>query len=91
MSAVWDAIVSYISLKISEIVSTNFGAYLIYWCSGNIFDIVTAPFAQAFDWIVNKFSSLGGLISGAVSGAKTLLVQAVLLPCQTIMSIVVET
>ena len=39
---------------------------------GNVFDIVTAPFAQAFDWIVNKFSSLGGLISGAVSGAKNL-------------------
>jgi len=73
MSAVWDAIVSYISLKISEIVSaisgliSSIGAAL-----GNVFDIVTAPFAQAFDWIVNKFSSLGGLISGAVSGAKNL-------------------
>ena len=73
MSAVWDAIVSYISLKISEIVSaisgliSSIGAAL-----GNVFDIVTAPFAQAFDWIVNKFSSLGGLISGAISGAKNL-------------------
>ena len=73
MSAVWDAIVSYISAKISQIISaissfiSSIGAAL-----GNVFDIVTAPFAKAFDWIVNKFSSLGGLISGAVSGAKNL-------------------
>ena len=32
-------------------------------------DAIIAPFAQAFDWISNKFSSLGGLISGAASGA----------------------
>ena len=73
MSAVWDAIVSYISLKISEIVSAISGLISsIGEALGNVFDIITAPFAQAFDWIVNKFSSLGGLISGAVSGAKNL-------------------
>ena len=73
MSAVWDAIVSYISLKISEIVSAISGLISSIGESlGNVFDIITAPFAQAFDWIVNKFSSLGGLISGAVSGAKNL-------------------
>lgn len=73
MSKVWDAIVSYISAKISQIISaissfiSSIGAVL-----GNVFDIITAPFAKAFDWIANKFSSLGGLISGAVSGARNL-------------------
>lgn len=73
MSSVWDAIVNYISTKISEIISaissfiSSIGSAL-----GNVFDIVTAPFAKAFDWIANKFSSIGGLISGAVSGAKSL-------------------
>ena len=73
MSAVWDAIVSYISLKISQIISaisrfiSSIGAAL-----SNVFDIVTAPFAKAFDWIANKFSGIGGLISGAVSGARNL-------------------
>ena len=38
----------------------------------NVFDIVTAPFAKAFDWIANKFGTLGGIISGAVGGAKSL-------------------
>ena len=73
MSSVWDAIVSYISLKISEIVSAISGLISsIGEALGGVFDIITAPFAQAFDWIVNKFSSLGGLISGAISGAKNL-------------------
>lgn len=73
MSKVWDAIVSYISAKISQIISaisgfiSSIGAAL-----GNVFDIVTAPFAKAFDWIANKFSGIGGLISGAVSGARNL-------------------
>lgn len=73
MSKVWDAIVSYISAKISQIISAISGFISsIGSALGNVFDIVTAPFAKAFDWIVNKFSSLGGLISGAVSGAKNL-------------------
>ena len=73
MSAVWDAIVSYISAKISQIISAISGFISsIGSALGNVFDIVTAPFAKAFDWIVNKFSSLGGLISGAVSGARNL-------------------
>ena len=68
MSAVWDAIVSYISLKISEIVSaisgliSSIGAAL-----GNVFDIVTAPFTQAFDWIVNTFSKIPSLIGNIIS------------------------
>ena len=73
MSKVWDAIVNYISAKISQIISAISGFISsIGSALGNVFDIVTAPFAKAFDWIVNKFSSLGGLISGAVSGAKNL-------------------
>lgn len=73
MSKVWDAIVNYISAKISQIISaisgfiSSIGSVL-----GNVFDIVTAPFAKAFDWIADKFGSLGGLISGAVSGARNL-------------------
>ncbi|MEG1232263.1 MAG: hypothetical protein RSE18_00380 [Acinetobacter sp.] len=73
MSKVWDAIVSYISTKISQIISaisgfiSSIGSVL-----GNVFDIVTAPFAKAFDWIADKFGSLGGLVSGAVSGARNL-------------------
>lgn len=73
MSKVWDAIANYISAKISQIISaisgfiSSIGAVL-----GNVFDIVTAPFAKAFDWIADKFGSLGGLISGAVSGARNL-------------------
>lgn len=35
-------------------------------------DAIIAPFAQAFDWISDKFSGIGNLISGAVSGAKNL-------------------
>lgn len=73
MSAVWDAIVSYISAKISQIISAISGFISsIGTALGNVFDIVTAPFAKAFDWIANKFSGLGGLISGAVSGARNL-------------------
>lgn len=73
MSKVWDAIVSYISAKISQIISAISGFISsIGSALGNVFDIVTTPFAKAFDWIVNKFSSLGGLISGAVSGARNL-------------------
>lgn len=73
MSKVWDAIVNYISTKISQIISAISGFISsIGSALGNVFDIVTAPFAKAFDWIVNKFSSLGGLISGAVSGARNL-------------------
>ncbi|MEG1090692.1 MAG: hypothetical protein RSE38_05150 [Acinetobacter sp.] len=73
MSSVWDAIVNYISTKISEIISAISGFISsIGSALSGVFDIITAPFAQAFDWIVNKFSSLGGLISGAVSGAKNL-------------------
>lgn len=73
MSSVWDAIVDYISIKISQIISAISGFISAIGAAlSNVFDIITAPFAQAFDWIVNKFSSLGGLISGAVSGAKNL-------------------
>lgn len=73
MSAVWDAIVSYISAKISQIISAISGFISAIGAAlGNVFDIVTAPFAKAFDWIANKFSGIGGLISGAVSGARNL-------------------
>lgn len=73
MSKVWDAIVNYISAKISQIISAISGFISsIGSALGNVFDIVTAPFAKAFDWIADKFGSLGGLISGAVSGAKNL-------------------
>lgn len=73
MSSVWDAIVNYISTKIAQIISAISGFISsIGNALGNVFDIVTAPFAKAFDWIANKFSSLGGLISGAVSGARNL-------------------
>lgn len=73
MSNVWDAIVNYVSLKIEEMINairsfiSSIGDAL-----SNVFDVVTAPFAKAFEWIANKFSSLGGLISGAVSGARNL-------------------
>lgn len=40
--------------------------------AGNIFDAITSPFLKAFNWISDKFSSIGGLISGAVSGARNL-------------------
>lgn len=73
MSKVWDAIVNYISAKISQIISAISGFISsIGSALGNVFDIVTAPFAKAFDWIADKFGSLGGLISGAVSGARNL-------------------
>lgn len=73
MSKVWDAIVNYISTKISQIISAISGFISsIGTALGNVFDIVTAPFAKAFDWIADKFGSLGGLISGAVSGARNL-------------------
>ena len=73
MSKVWDAIVKTVSQRIELIVNAVKGAVsAIGSALGNVFDIVTAPFAKAFDWIINKFSSLGGLISGAVSGAKNL-------------------
>lgn len=70
MSNVWASIVSTVQERINLIVAaiSSFISNLGSMLSG-IFDIVTAPFAQAFDWISNKFSSLGGLISGAVSGA----------------------
>lgn len=70
MSNVWASIVSTVQERINLIVSTirSFISNLGSMLSG-VFDIVTAPFARAFDWISNKFSSLGGLISGAVSGA----------------------
>ena len=38
----------------------------------NIFDAITSPFLKAFNWISDKFSGIGNLISGAVSGAKNL-------------------
>ena len=40
--------------------------------AGNIFDAITSPFLKAFNWISDKFSSIGALISGAVGGAKSL-------------------
>ena len=33
----------------------------------NVFSLITAPFAQAFDWIVNKFSELPSIIGGIAS------------------------
>jgi len=33
----------------------------------NVFSLITAPFAQAFDWIVNKFSELPAIIGGIAS------------------------
>ena len=73
MSKVWDAIVKTVSQRIELIVNAVKGAVsAIGSALGNVFDIVTAPFAKAFDWIADKFGSLGGLISGAVSGAKNL-------------------
>ena len=38
----------------------------------SVADFIIAPFAKAFDWIANKFGTLGGVISGAVGGAKRL-------------------
>ena len=38
----------------------------------SVADFIIAPFAKAFDWIANKFGTLGGIISGAVGGAKSL-------------------
>ena len=38
----------------------------------SIKNAIIAPFAAAFDWIANKFGTLGGIISGAVGGAKSL-------------------
>lgn len=38
----------------------------------SVADFIIAPFAKAFDWIANKFGTLGGIISGAVGGAKNL-------------------
>lgn len=38
----------------------------------SVADFIIAPFAKAFDWIANKFGTLGGVISGAASGAKRL-------------------
>lgn len=38
----------------------------------SIKNAIIAPFAAAFDWIANKFGTLGGIIGGAVSGAKNL-------------------
>lgn len=69
MSAVWDSIVNAVQTRISLMVGaiTGFVSTLGGILAG-VFDIVTAPFARAFDWISDKFSSLGGLISGAVSG-----------------------
>lgn len=73
MSKVWDAIVKTVSQRIELIVNAVKGAVsAIGSALGNVFDIVTAPFAKAFDWIADKFGSLGGLISGAVSGARNL-------------------
>lgn len=73
MSKVWDAIVKTVSQRIELIVNAVKGAVsAIGSVLGNVFDIVTAPFAKAFDWIADKFGSLGGLISGAVSGARNL-------------------
>lgn len=70
---IWDKIVKTVSQRIELIVNAAKGMVsAIGSALGNVFDIVTAPFAKAFDWIVNKFSSLGGLISGAVSGARNL-------------------
>ena len=73
MSSVWDSIVSAIQERIGLIIAAiqGFISSLSEVLSG-VFDIVTAPFARAFDWISEKFSSLGGLISGAVSGASRL-------------------
>lgn len=73
MSKVWDAIVDYISLKIAQIIIAISGFIRsIGDALSNIFDIVTAPFAKAFDWIADKFSGIGGLITGAISGARSL-------------------
>ena len=72
-SEAWSDTEASLSASIASMIS-SFGGFVsgIGSALSNVFDIVTAPFAQAFDWIVNKFSSLGGLISGAVSGAKNL-------------------
>lgn len=73
MTKAWDAIVSYVTNKITQLISAIKGfVSSIGDALSNVFDIVTAPFARAFDWIANKFGSLGGLISGAVSGARNL-------------------
>ena len=70
---IWDKIVKTVSQRIELIVNAVKGMVsAIGENLSNIFDIVTAPFAKAFDWIANKFSGIGGLISGAVSGARNL-------------------
>lgn len=73
MSKVWDSIVSTVKARIDLMVGAISGFISsIGSALGNVFDIVTAPFAKAFDWISDKFSGIGNLISGAVSGAKGL-------------------
>ena len=70
---IWDKIVKTVSQRIELIVNAVKGMVsAIGTALGNVFDIVTAPFAKAFDWIADKFGSIGGLISGAVSGARNL-------------------
>lgn len=73
MAKAWDAIVGYVSAKISQMVGAVKGfVSSIGDALSNVFDIVTAPFSRAFDWITNKFSGIGSFISGAVNGAKSL-------------------
>ncbi len=73
MTKAWDAIVSYVTNRITQLISAIKGfVSSIGDALSNVFDIVTAPFARAFDWITNKFSGIGSFISGAVNGAKSL-------------------
>lgn len=73
MTKAWDAIVSYVTSKITQLINAIKGFVSSIGDSlSNVFDIVTAPFARAFDWITNKFSGIGSFISGAVNGAKSL-------------------
>ena len=69
----WESIVQAVSAAISSMIASFKGFVSgIGSALSNVFDIVTAPFAKAFDWIANKFGTLGGIISGAVGGAKSL-------------------
>ncbi|MED6004942.1 MULTISPECIES: hypothetical protein [Enterobacteriaceae] len=69
MTNVWQAIVTAVQQRIDAILNAirNF-VTSVKDIASNIYDAITAPFAKAFNWISDKFSSIGGLISGAVSG-----------------------
>ena len=73
MERVWDAIVSAVQARIELMKSAiQSGIDSIAGILSNVFEIVTSPFRMAFDWISEKFSGIGNLISGAINGVRSL-------------------